>query len=327
MSTIVGKREMAAPAPQACAVPGSRWEGRFHLLMAAAAVASVAISAAGYYYCRLAVTPAQLAPVLLMGAALLALAAQYRWRGEVKCFQLVMMVFWIVLVTNCHFFPMYMAARSDVPMNDAVLAQADRALGMELPEIMRRLEPYPALNRFLLAVYQSLIPLMTVAAIVPPLVNRMDLARRFLIGCIIAAVISLPIFACFQAEGPWHYYGYEPVMPSLSGKAGMLAALKTDELFVIDLMNRDGLITFPSFHVVLTVLAAAALWPIRRLRWPTAIWAALIVVSTVTTGIHYTIDALGGLLVAAVTLLAVEVGFRWDAARRNARRAPRAAAS
>jgi membrane-associated phospholipid phosphatase len=46
---------------------------------------------------------------------------------------------------------------------------------------------------------------------------------------------------------------------------------------------------------VLTVLAAVALWPIRWLRWPATVWATLIVVSTVTTGIHYTIDVLGGL--------------------------------
>jgi membrane-associated phospholipid phosphatase len=294
--------------------------------MAATACAILAISVGGYYFCNLAISPMQAAPVLLMGAALLALAARYRWRGEPKCFNLVMMVFWIVLVTNLHFFPMYMAARSPVPMNDAVLARADRLMGLEVPAIMRQLAPYATLNAFLLVVYQSLIPLMTLAAIVPPLADRMDVAKGFLVGCIVAAAVSLPIFACFQAEGPWHYYGYEPVMESLGGKAAMLAALKTDEPFVIDLANRDGLITFPSFHVVLTVLAAAALWPIGWLRWPAVVWAAGIVVSTVTTGIHYTIDAAGGLVVAAVTLAVVATLARWKRRLRTASAIRQAAA-
>jgi len=80
------------------------------------------------------------------------------------------------------------------------------------------------------------------------------------------AVFSLPIFACLQAVGPWEYYGFPPAFDSLSQKDEMLATLKTQQLFVIDVTNRDGLITFPSFHVVLTALAAAALWPLRWVR-------------------------------------------------------------
>ena len=47
----------------------------------------------------------------------------------------------------------------------------------------------------------------------------------------------------------------------------MLLNLKTDSLFVIDVSNRDGLITFPSFHVVLTVLAAASIGQVHRAIW------------------------------------------------------------
>src|SRR5262249_55436 len=58
----------------------------------------------------------------------------------------------------------------------------------------------------------------------------------------------------------------------------------------------------------LAVLAAAALWPVRYLRWPAAVLAALIVVSTVTTGWHYVSDVLGGLALAALSL-AVARGY------------------
>lgn len=171
---------------------------------------------------------------------------------------------------------------------------------------------YPRLNLFLLEIYNTLIPLMTVATLLPPLLNRVDKAKEFVVGCIIAATISLPIFACLQAVGPWEYYGFPPAFESLSQKDEMLATLKTDRVFVIDVTNRDGLITFPSFHVVLTALAAAALWPLRWVRWPAALWATLIVISTVTTGIHYTIDVIGGLVLAVVAYAGARAYLRLE---------------
>jgi len=273
----------------------SDWEIPFHLSMIGTTLAVAGISLVGHLYFGLRLDLRACLPLVGMLAVLALVAAQYAWRGEARCFGVVMMVIWVVLITNCHFVPMYMAARTDVPMCDAVLARFDRSLGIEVPKVRAALADYPMWNALLLVTYGTLIPLMTAATIVPPLMNRMDLAKRFIVGSIIAATISLPIFAVVQAVGPWEHYEFPPAIDSLEAKAQILSTLKTDEPFVIDITNRDGLITFPSFHVVLTVLAAVALWPIRWLRWPAAVWAALIVVSTVTTGIHYTIDVLGGL--------------------------------
>ena len=134
------------------------------------------------------------------------------------------------------------------------------------------------------------------------------------IACLIAATAVMPVFACFHAVDPWDYYGFEPVIPSLSAKGNILASLKTDEWFHIDVTNRDGLITFPSFHVLLALLAAAALWPVRYLRWPVVVWASLIVISTVTTGIHYSVDVFGGLAMAVVAHLIARTYIRWESA-------------
>jgi hypothetical protein len=186
------------------------WEGRFHLVMVLSACIVAAISLCGYSFFQLTMSLSQALPLVLLLLLLLAGALQYRVRGERKCFQVVMMVFWIILVTNCHFFPMYMAARQKVPLNDELLARCDRALGFEVPDVLAAIEPYPALGTFLLTIYLTLIPLMTLAAVLPPLVNRFDDSKRFIFGCIVAAAISMPIFACLQAVGPWDYYGFAP---------------------------------------------------------------------------------------------------------------------
>ena len=79
-----------------------------------------------------------------------------------------MMVFWIILVTNTHFFPMYMAARHDVELNDALLAQVrSRQSVSKCPTILAMVEPYPIVGLLLLQVYMTLVPLMTAAAVLP----------------------------------------------------------------------------------------------------------------------------------------------------------------
>ena len=81
-----------------------------------------------------------------------------------------------------------------------------------------------------------------------------------------------------------------------------LAALQAPGWFMIDFRYKEGLICFPSYHTILAVLAAAALSRVPYL-CPTAfVWAALIVFSTVTTGSHYVVDVLAGLLVAAMLM-------------------------
>lgn len=293
------------------ATSARRSDDLFHMTVAACTAVTLMISLLGYLFCNLKLSLSQATPLGLMMILLLVVAAQYRWRKEYSCFSVVIMSFWLIGVTNFHYFPMYMAAGRDVPMSDAALAAMDRAIGVEVPTVLEMLKPYPALNAIMLSVYKSLIPLMTLAIILPPLLRRTERAKEFVLGCVVAAAISMPIFACFQAVGPWHYYDFEPVIPSLAGKEAMLATLKTKAEFVIDVSNRDGLITFPSFHVILTVLAAVALWPFRYLRWFTTLWAALIVVSTVTTGIHYTIDVLGGLGVAYVSWRCARAYLQW----------------
>ena len=92
-------------------------------------------------------------------------------------------------------------------------------------------------------------------------------------------------------------------------------SLRSQEPFVIDFADLEGVIAFPSFHTVLAVLAAFALWPIPYVRWAGGLVCMLIVVATVMTGWHYVVDVAAGVGVAVVSCQLGRMFSRLEQAR------------
>ena len=75
----------------------------------------------------------------------------------------------------------------------------------------------------------------------------------------------------------------------------------------VRLSEMSGLVTFPSFHTVLALLAAQALAE-TRWRWLGAAWAVVVIVSTIPIGGHYVTDLIAGFAIwAACAWLAGKV--------------------
>ena len=118
-------------------------------------------------------------------------------------------------------------------------------------------------------------------------------------GLMLAAIIGLFIFTVFPTSVPRQ-------SPNLTGATGLLWQL----LHAVDTMVN----ALPSVHVANTCLASVALASRGRLwRIMTAAWAAMIIVSTLTTKQHYAIDVLGGFMLAAVCAVLVRYGVAYKA--------------
>lgn len=116
-------------------------------------------------------------------------------------------------------------------------------------------------------------------------------------GLVLAAIIGLVIFTLLPTS----------VMresPDPDGVTGFLLRC----LFALDTTGN----ALPSLHVANTCLAAIAL-AARRGLWRVAVvaWAALIMLSTLTTKQHYAVDVAGGLVLAAICFVAVRFGVEY----------------
>ena len=139
--------------------------------------------------------------------------------------------------------------------------------------------------------YVSLMPL-TYLTLVLLLVFRVRVYQSAAVAMIVTFLISYAFFFLLQT------YVQRPVV----GGDDALARLLRD-VYSSDQPYND----FPSLHTsISTILAIHWMRVDRRIGWPAAFWAALIVMSTVLVHQHYLADIFGGLLIAfgvcAVTL-------------------------
>lgn len=281
----------------------------FHATMMLVVLTVLVITIYGMHMTDLRVRIAQIVPKIGLYCLVLTAAAFYKYRGVDNFVSALLIVFWMGLVSDLHVYPMFIAGRQPAPFYDEHLAMIDRVLGLEVTDVLAWIDSFPVARELLHRIYYTLVFLMATALLSTTLLGRLKEAQEYVISMVCAVAITFPLFAIFQAQGPFVYYGF-PANPAQSEFLSVLAALKAEGLFTMDLGYASGLITFPSFHTILALLAGIALWSFPVVRWLGLIWAGLIVLSTLTTGWHYTIDVLAGILVTVLSVLGAKA-FSW----------------
>lgn len=280
-------------------------DAKFHLQAAFACFLLLAISFIG---CKLTSIHAEIGfrivALLTMFAMLSPLPILLHEKGRAVFRESVLVLPWQLLAAMTLPFPVYIAARLRLPLQDSLLGKIDQATGVSVPAIMTW-AGHHWLGTVINASYPLLLPLLGFAFFMPPFTGKLREARVFFLSNLIAFAIGMPLFAMLPAIGPWTFYHLAPQVGQ-AVTADLLRELRLPGPYYSHDQGA-GLICFPSFHVIWAILSARALWGFRLLRIPLAILSGLIILSTLTTGWHYFCDVLAGLVIVVISLAIAEI--------------------
>jgi hypothetical protein len=229
--------------------------------------------------------------------AVLTVALCWHEKGKTNLRDSTMTIPWTLFLAVTVPFLVLAAARLDMPLQDAHLARLDQLFGISVPEIVSW-SSHHRLGTIVNRTYTLLSPLLTVAVLLPALTGKVKNAQQFVLANLIAFAIGIPLFALLLAIGPWYGYHFAATPGQIECQSAILLFREPSHL----ISHLGAIICFPSFHVIWAIFCAAALWGFRLLRVPVALLSGMIIVSTVTTGWHYFIDVLGGIVVAVLSL-------------------------
>ncbi|HEU0155538.1 MAG TPA: phosphatase PAP2 family protein, partial [Stellaceae bacterium] len=236
------------------------------------------------------------------GAVLAATALFYQLSG--RSTRLARMAHWALLwiaFANAGAILTYVAAAAGGPPHDAVLSAFDHALGFDWTRWHYYLVDHRALRLGLDLAYGSLLPQILVSILYFALAGRDDRNYELLLNAIVALLLTAAVFILFPALGHGAAAG-DPYIRDLD-------ALRSGGALRFDMERLQGLVSFPSFHMVLALLI---LWAHRDLRLlaPFALVNLVMLVSITGPGEHYLADIFGGAAVAGLTILATRTALR-----------------
>jgi len=219
----------------------------------------------------------------------------------------------------------YIANALSWPLQDQTLLLIDRAMGLNPEPIAAFVNNHKWLANCLDTGYGFIKwPLLGVPIILA-MTLRLIRLQQFILALNIALAVTIVISVFVPAIGT--YYGLNlspaerfPLINSSFYTAQLrdILSLRDGSLRQLELFKLAGIVSFPSFHAASAVLYMWALWPVRGFRSATIGINALMIAATPVIGAHYVIDVIGGVALAAGSILLTKHLFRIHASKNTA---------
>jgi hypothetical protein len=196
------------------------------------------------------------------------------------------------------------------PLRDMLWRKLDEHLWINIPAIMTFTGNHPLLLSVLtFSYYWMLHPLLLSAIFLPACTGKRHASQQFVLANAFAFVLAIPFMLLLPAIGPWTAWHFAPNPLQLACESSIhslrLGGISSGDSF-------GGVICFPSFHVFWAVISAHALRQFRLLRYPAILVAGFITLSTMSTGWHYGVDVIAGLVLAWVCTGLADVILRTE---------------
>ena len=265
-------------------------------------IASVAILGATLAYTqKLSFATSELAGPVGVVIALGPCAWYYQRRKATDFVMTLLALMHLMVFTSAFTVAMYGVAALNTPLADELLANADTALGLHVPQLRNWAIEHPGWQQLLMLAYHSVIPQTLVLVLILGFGSQRKALESFVLWYMVCLVITLLIFAAVPAECPFTYFELEATAHQVH-YLEHLQGFRSGDRTAISLSDCEGLITFPSFHTSYALMLTFAFWRRWRLFIPFAIVNFLVIIATVTSGWHYCIDIPGGIAVFALTV-------------------------
>jgi membrane-associated phospholipid phosphatase len=204
--------------------------------------------------------------------------------------------------------------RSGAPLIDDSLASVDAMLGLDAPMLVAWVARHSPVIWVLEFAYLSAVPLMLATVIVLGLTRRESRLWEFCLVFVGSVLTCAFLSALMPAAGIYVHYRIPPeILALLPASAGrfylpVFEAYRSGAVDTVYLHRLEGVVTFPSFHAVMALMAAYALsGGLRWLSGPVWAWSGLILISTIPIGGHYATDLVAGAAVWAAFTFPVQI--------------------
>ena len=254
----------------------------------------------------------ELAKTLICVGILLSISCFYTVFRPVEDFAVVtlwtaiLVSFSVVAAINSYLF-----ASLGFSLTDSYFAAFDRAIGFDWLATLSFVNQYPLIGKLSTFFYLSSLPLVAMTLIYLSFTGRGKQLELFITSLIISCIITLFVSGPLAALGPYVYYNppielYRDFAPAVmpqgadSPYISHLMALRDGSMRLLSLGHTEGLIVFPSFHTVMSVLMILALRGCGPMFWLGGVFNILVLMTVPIDGGHYLADMVAGLLVAIV---------------------------
>src|SRR5262245_28287139 len=206
----------------------------------------------------------------------------------------------------------YVANAANWPLQDQALLLIDRAMGMDPEPIARFINAHPTIGHWLNVGYGFIKwPLLGIPIILT-MTLRLVRLQLFIGALCFALAVTIAISSLAPAIGTLYGLHLSPeTFTSLNTKVYAaqlrdIVALRNGTLRHLELFHLAGIVSFPSFHAASAVLYMWALWPVRGFASLSIAMNVLMIAATPVIGAHYMIDVIGGIALAAGSIMLAE---------------------
>jgi hypothetical protein len=189
----------------------------------------------------------------------------------------------------------YAAVTAGRPLTDVVLARADAALGVHVPALVAWVAQHQVARIILIGAYGCFLPEILILPVVLAVLGDRRGLWSFVLQYQLWWSVALAGITLWPAAIAFAYFGIVPIVGEVV-MAAHVQALHAGAFATFSFATVQGLISMPSFHVSLALLAV---WSCRRHRalcFGLATINAIMIVATAMLGQHYVVDVVASLL-------------------------------